>query len=249
MHLARASALEPAGVAAAADAEDIEAPRTASEFRAAADGADFEGGDGDRDVEVAVLHLGGRDGVRALDDLRPSCPVARNIAATTLATWALNPRLAAFAEPTRFLRVLSSATASGVVCRRSSTTSRGIRTSAVTLRPRPSTTALMAAGFVGTEVAREGDERGGRLGFDDAADGLGGGDGGHVHPHRVLGVVAESQVHRVADDVRRHVEEFAVVRRPPRPSAPRSCRGSTRRAPRPRQRRRRGTPARGSSRT
>jgi len=71
----------------------------------------------------------------------------------------------------------------------------------------------MAAGFVGTEVAREGDERGGRLGFDDAADGLGG-DGGHVHPHRVLGVVAESQVHRVADDVRRHVEEFAVVRRP-----------------------------------
>jgi len=44
------------------------------------------------------------------------------------------------------------------------------------------------------------------------ADGLGG-DGGHVHPHRVLGVVAESQVHRVADDVRRHVEEFAVVRR------------------------------------
>jgi len=71
----------------------------------------------------------------------------------------------------------------------------------------------MAAGFfVGTEVAREGDERGGRLGFDDAADGLGG-DGGHVHPHRVLGVVAESQVHRVADDVRRHVEEFAVVRR------------------------------------
>jgi len=75
-----------------------------------------------------------------------SCPVARNIAATTLATWALNPRLAAFAEPTRFLRVLSSATASGVVCRRSSTTSRGIRTSAVTLRPRPST-ALMAAGF------------------------------------------------------------------------------------------------------
>jgi len=29
----------------------------------------------------------------------------------------------------------------------------------------------MAAGFVGTEVAREGDERGGRLGFDDAADG------------------------------------------------------------------------------
>jgi len=177
-----------------------------------------------------------------------SCPVARNIAATTLATWALNPRLAAFAEPTRFLRVLSSATASGVVCRRSSTTSRGIRTSAVTLRPRPST-ALMAAGFVGTEVAREGDERGGRLGFDDAADGLGG-DGGHVHPHRVLGVVAESQVHRVADDVRRHVEEFAVVRRPPRPpSAPRSCRGSTRRAPRPRQRRRRGTPARGSSRT
>jgi len=83
----------------------ISRPRTASEFRAAADGADFEGGDGDRDVEVAVLHLGGRDGVRAPDDLRPSCPVARNIAATTLATWALNPRLAAFAEPTRFLRV------------------------------------------------------------------------------------------------------------------------------------------------
>jgi len=32
------------------------------------------GGDGDRDVEVAVLHLGGRDGVRALDDLRLVLP-------------------------------------------------------------------------------------------------------------------------------------------------------------------------------
>jgi len=52
----------------------ISRPRTASEFRAAADGADFEGGDGDRDVEVAVLHLGGRDGVRALDDLRLVLP-------------------------------------------------------------------------------------------------------------------------------------------------------------------------------
>jgi len=141
--------------------------------------------------------------------------VARNIAATTLATWALNPRLAAFAEPTRFLRVeFRDRFGRGVQAFFDDP--RGIRTSAVTLRPRPST-ALMAAGFVGTEVAREGDERGGRLGFDDAADGLGG-DGGHVHPHRVLGVVAESQVHRVADDVRRHVEEFAVVRRPPRAS-------------------------------
>jgi len=62
------------GVAAAADAEDIEALGLRQEFRAAADGADFEGGDGDRDVEVAVLHLGGRDGVRALDDLRLVLP-------------------------------------------------------------------------------------------------------------------------------------------------------------------------------
>jgi len=95
MHLGEGVGVGAGGVAAAADAEDIEAPDCVGEFRAAADGADFEGGDGDRDVEVAVLHLGGRDGVRALDDLRPSCPVARNIAATTLATWALNPRLAA----------------------------------------------------------------------------------------------------------------------------------------------------------
>jgi len=87
----------------------------------------------------------------------------------------------------------------------------------------------MAAGFLSEQRLPEGATgRHGRLGFDDAADGLGG-DGGHVHPHRVLGVVAESQVHRVADDVRRHVEEFAVVRRLLRglPSAPRSCRGST----------------------
>jgi len=73
MHLARASALEPAGSPPPLTPR-ISRPRTASEFRAAADGADFEGGDGDRDVEVAVLHLGGRDGVRALDDLRPVPP-------------------------------------------------------------------------------------------------------------------------------------------------------------------------------
>jgi len=70
----------------------------------------------------------------------------------------VEPGLAAFAEPTRFLRVLSSATASGVVCRRSSTTSRGIRTSAVTLRPRPST-ALMAAGFLSEQRLPEGDRQ------------------------------------------------------------------------------------------
>jgi len=54
--------------------------------------------------------------------------------------------------------VLSSATASGVVCRRSSTTSRGIRTSAVTLRPAPST-ALMAAGFLSEQRLPEGGDR------------------------------------------------------------------------------------------
>jgi len=78
--------------------------------------------------------------------------------------------------------------------------------------PAAPSTALMAAGFLSEQRLPEGRQAGNRLGFDDAADGLGG-DGGHVHPHRVLGVVAESQVHRVADDVRRHVEEFAVVRR------------------------------------
>jgi len=35
------------------------------------------------------------DGVAPSTTCAPSCPVARNIAATTLATWALNPRLAA----------------------------------------------------------------------------------------------------------------------------------------------------------
>jgi len=49
--------------------------------------------------------------------------------------------------------------------------SRGIRTSAVTLRPRPLDGVDGGGLFVGTEVAREGDERGGCLGFDDAADG------------------------------------------------------------------------------
>jgi len=74
MHSARASALEPAGSPPPLTPRISRPSDCVGEFRAAADGADFEGGDGDRDVEVAVLHLGGRDGVRALDDLRLVLP-------------------------------------------------------------------------------------------------------------------------------------------------------------------------------
>jgi len=178
-----------------------------------------------------------------------SCPVARNIAATTLATWALNPRLAAFAEPTRFLRVLSSRRPSGVVCRRSSTTSRGIRTSAVTLRPRALDGVDGGGLLVGTEVARG--RRGRRPSRLRRRRRRPRWRWWPCSSSRVLGVVAESQVHRVADDVRRHVEEFAVVRRLLRGLLQRRevVAGPRGRAPRPRQRRRRGTPARRSSRT
>ncbi len=80
-----------------------------------------------------------------------SWPVARNIDATTFATWALKPIDPAFADPSRFFRVLISAIAAGVVWSFDSTTSRGIFTSAVTERPRPSI-ALIAAGFLSEQT-------------------------------------------------------------------------------------------------
>jgi len=66
--------------------------------------------------------------------------------------------------------------------------------------------------LVRAEVSRERDERGGRLALDDFA-GLAGGDRGHVHSHRVLGVVGKAQEDRVADDVGLDVEQLAVARR------------------------------------
>lgn len=141
-------AVAPGGVAAAADAEDVQPCRLRREPRPAADGPDLEARERHGEVQVA---LGRR--LRVVIAFAPSttwassCPVARNIAATALATWALKPSPPAFAEPTRFFRVLISAIDSGVVWSRSSTTSRGTSTSAATERPRPST-ALIAAGFL-----------------------------------------------------------------------------------------------------
>jgi len=103
MHSARGVGVGAGGVAAAADAEDIEALGLRQEFRAAADGADFEGGDGDRDVEVAVLHLGGRDGVRALDDLRLVLPGGEEHRGDDVGDVGVEPGLAAFAETDQVL--------------------------------------------------------------------------------------------------------------------------------------------------
>jgi len=98
MHSARASALEPAGSPPPLTPRISRALGLRQEFRAAADGADFEGGDGDRDVEVAVLHLGGRDGVRALDDLRLVLPGGEEHRGDDVGDVGVEPGLAAFAD-------------------------------------------------------------------------------------------------------------------------------------------------------
>jgi len=73
MHSARASALEPAGSPPPLTPR-ISRPSDCVRSFVPPPTVPTSGGDGDRDVEVAVLHLGGRDGVRALDDLRLVLP-------------------------------------------------------------------------------------------------------------------------------------------------------------------------------
>jgi hypothetical protein len=60
----------PVGVAAAAEADDVERLGLRREFRPAADGTDFEAGEADARVQSVFPDVDGRDGVRPLDDLR-----------------------------------------------------------------------------------------------------------------------------------------------------------------------------------
>jgi len=134
-------------IATSGIAEHVEAGGLRRERRAAADGADFQGCDGDRGVQAVPAGVDGRDGVAPLDDLGGVLARREERGGDDVCGVGVESQRAGLGRPNEILPGVGL----GDGVRRGAEPFLdvfvGIRTSAATVRPRPST-ALIAAGFL-----------------------------------------------------------------------------------------------------